>query len=324
MGDINRQLVKGRIAVIILNYNNYSDTVECVDGILDADFLDIVLVDNLSPDGSGDRLRNRYASNSNVTYIQSCENRGYAAGNNVGIKFALNSLYDEYVCILNNDTLPKIEMFPALVGCLSDDPSRGIVGPVILDDKPGNIIQSAGADIHFIEGGVPARHSGERYQTSNFVDECAYISGACMMFRAKDAEKLGPIPECYFLFFEETEWCIRANRSGFKVSCAWDCSLVHKGSASISAQRGLGSYLSVRSRALFARRNEPPLQLLLFKLFQTIDVYWRHLVKREDCLWELGALRDGFEDLVDPEFEYIRNLAGSRLNSCAKVGDYWE
>lgn len=296
---------EGRVAVIILNYNNYSDTVECVDGILDAGYLDIVLVDNSSPDGSGERLHNRYSGELNVSYIQSGENRGYAAGNNVGIRYALEYLDDEYICILNNDTVPTAGMFRKLALCLDSQPGCGIVGPVILENKPGSIIQSAGADVHFISGSVPARHAGESYKPRHFLDNCAYISGACIMFRSRDAATIGLIPECYFLFFEETEWCLRAARNDLAVLCSWDCALVHKGSATISMHRGLGSYLSVRSRALFAKRNEGAIQLLLFKAFQKIEVHLRHCLKGQDCLWELSALEDGFRGRLDPEFSYI-------------------
>lgn len=302
----------GRVAVVILNYNNYKDTVECVDGILDISFLDIVLVDNLSSDGSGNRLLERYKNQKNVAYIQSHQNCGYASGNNYGIRYVLDKLKDEYICVLNNDTLPTREMFEALISCLNSNPEYGIVGPVILDGVEGDAIQSAGADIHFITGKVPARHAGERYVASNLVDACAYISGACLLFRAEDSERLGPIPECYFLFFEETEWCLRANNSGLKVACVWACSLMHKGSATISAHRGLGNYLSVRSRALFAKRNDNHLQLLLFKLYQRADVYLRHKIKREDCLWELSALQDGFNGRVDSEYSYIHFSSTSR------------
>jgi GT2 family glycosyltransferase len=303
----------GRVALVILNYNNYPDTVECIDGILGTDFLDIVLVDNMSPDGSGDKLRERYEGRGNVIYIQSGENRGYAAGNNVGIRYVLDWLDDEYICVLNNDTLPQAGMFKELTDCLDSHPECVIVGPVVLDNKPGSIIQSAGADIHFIDGSVPARHGGETYVPSGKVDSCTYISGACMMFRSSDIELIGFIPECYFLFFEETEWCLRAIRHGHAVCCAWSCTIVHKGSATIKNTRGLGTYLSVRNRALFARRNESTPQLLLFRIYQYLDVQRRRLIKHQDCLWEVSALRDGYKGRIDPDFSYVQVPVGAKV-----------
>lgn len=306
MTEAKRQTGEGRIAVIILNYNNYPDTAECVDGILDADFLDIVLVDNSSPDGSGDRLRERYLGCPNVIYIQSGENRGYAAGNNVGIRYTLANLGAEYICVLNNDTLPKAEMFRTLANYLRGNPSCGIVGPVILENKPGNLIQSAGANIDLRHGDVSLWHYGERYVSLGSAAKCPYVSGACLMFRADDFDKLGPIPECYFLFFEETEWCLHAERSGLSVICLWRTSLVHKGSASVSEMGNLSKYLMVRNRALFEKRNASHKDFNHFMRWSLVHIYARHYIKRQDCLWEASALRDGARGHVKDEFKFIQ------------------
>lgn len=296
---------KRRIATIVLNYNNYKDTAECVDGILDDDSLDVIIVDNDSPDGSGERLRRAYSDRQNVTYIESGMNRGYAAGNNVGIRYALSNLDDEYLCILNNDTLPEPEMFDRLAEHLESNPSCGIVGPVILENKPGFEIQSAGANIDLWHGDASPWHSGEQYRPSEKATSVPYVSGACMMVRSRDIDKLGFIPECYFLFFEETEWCLRAARQGIGVACLWNTSLIHKGSASVSKRGSLSSYLMVRNKALFEKRNASRPQLLFFKLYIVILTYVRHYLKGRDCIWEIAALRDGFNNRFCTEYSFL-------------------
>lgn len=306
MANVVQTWGEGRVSVIILNYNNYADTVECVDGILDADFLDIVLVDNSSPDGSGERLRSRYSDEANVSYIQSGENRGYAAGNNVGIMYAFEDLKDEYICVLNNDTLPRATMFRQLAEYLHSHLACGIVSPVILENKPGSLIQSAGANIDLRNGDVSLWHYGETYEPSDTAVKVPYASGACLMFRASDYKKLGPIPECYFLFYEETEWCLHAERSGLDVVCLWGASLVHKGSASVSNLGPLSRYLMVRNRALFEKRNASPADFKHFFRSTLVHIYARHYIKQQDCLWEASALRDGAEDRVREEFQFIR------------------
>lgn len=295
----------GRIAVVVLNYNNYADTVECIGLIAGQPNLDIVLVDNCSSNDSGVRLRDRYAGQQGLYFIDSDSNGGYAMGNNLGIRYASEVLRDEYVCAINNDTSPSPDMFHMLANVLDSNPEVGIVGPVILENMPGDIIQSAGADIHMISGKVPARHSGETYHVRDVLEYCDYISGACLMLRGSDLARLGYIPENYFLYFEETEWCLRANRRGLKVACSWDCSLVHKGSATVSGNRGLGSYLCARNRAVFIKRNAAPVQQALFTVFQFMRVLKRRLLNGEDCYWEWAAIKDGLRDRIDPDYSFI-------------------
>lgn len=297
----------GRIAVVVLNYNNYFDTVECIDLIVGQPDLDIVLVDNCSSDDSCIRLRDRYAGQQGLYFIESDSNGGYAMGNNLGIRYAAEVLHDEYVCAINNDTFPSPDMFRSLASVLGGNSEVGIVGPVILENKPGAIIQSAGADIHMTSGNVPVRHGGETYCVRDTLERCDYISGACLMFRSADLAQLGYIPENYFLYFEETEWCFRANREGLKVACSWCCSLVHKGSATVSGTRGLGSYLCARNRAVFIKRNASPTHQVQFTIFQLLRVLKRRLLNGEDCYWEWAAIKDGLCNRIDPEYAFIFN-----------------
>lgn len=295
----------GRIAVVILNYNNYSDTVECVEMIVGQPDLDIVLVDNCSSDDSGTRLRDIYSKQDGLFFLESKVNGGYAMGNNLGIRYAAEVLKDEYICALNNDTLPTPDLFRSLAGVLRCNQGLCIVGPVILENHPEDIIQSAGADIHLISGKIPARHGGEVFQARGELEFCGYISGACLMFRSSDLSELGLIPEEYFLYFEETEWCLRANRKGLKVACSWCCALVHKGSATVSNNRGLGSYLSVRNRAVFVKRNASVIQLTLFTIYQLLYILKKLLFKGDNCFWEWSAINDGLHDRIDSDYSFI-------------------
>lgn len=300
---MNIETTPSRIAVIILNYNNYEDTTMCLNRIVGIDSLDIILVDNSSPDGSGDRLAADYRGR--IHYIQTGRNAGYAAGNNVGIKYAVELGEDRFICILNNDTLPEPELFGELACRLDKDADCGIVGPVILENGPIDIIQSAGADINLAKGHVPARHHGERYVKTNVAEECAYVGGACMMFRACDISSLGYIPETYFLFYEETEWCLCATRKGMKVLCDWNCSLIHTGSATISKHKGLASYFNIRNKALFEKRNASRLQRAYFLAYQTARIVYRRVFKRDDCVWEMSAICDGLRNRVGSEFSNL-------------------
>ena len=97
-----------KIAFVILNYCTFSDTVECINSVkdkIDADDYEIVIVDNASPDGSGQQLRERYKGVSKITILHNESNLGYACGNNVGFRYAKNVLDCNFIVILNSDVL---------------------------------------------------------------------------------------------------------------------------------------------------------------------------------------------------------------------------
>lgn len=309
MTDLNADSTRN-IAVVVLNYCNYVDTVCCLDRIVKSEALNIVLVDNLSPDGSGERLRQEYAQFANVTYIQSGSNYGYAAGNNVGIKYAVEHLGAQYICVLNNDTLPTEDALLALVRHLEVRSCCGIVGPVILENSNDYIIQSAGANIDLKRGRTDPFHKGEIFSYGNYTEICPYVSGACMMFRASDLCRLGYLPECYFLFFEETEWCLRASRIGYTVECIWNSVIVHSGSASIGRERGLSGYLMTRNRAMFEKRNARWGEYVIFRTRFMIKILWYQYIRGRDLRWEIAAFRDGLFGRTASQFASIVPNAG--------------
>ena len=147
------------IAVVILNYNNFPDTVECIDAILGCENLAIVLVDNASTDTSAEKLEKRYGTA--IEFLQMKQNAGYAAGNNAGVKYAVEVLHAQFVCILNNDTIAQPQMFFELATCLDENENCCIVSPVILEWGQNNRIQSAGGSIKLHLGKTPLNHAGE-------------------------------------------------------------------------------------------------------------------------------------------------------------------
>lgn len=95
------------IVFVILNYNTYVETVECIESIenkLDTDNYKIVIVDNASRDSSAADLRNKYKDSDKVDIIETDENLGFARGNNVGIKYANEQYHPEFMVVLNSDT----------------------------------------------------------------------------------------------------------------------------------------------------------------------------------------------------------------------------
>lgn len=244
------------IYVIILNYNNYTDSYECIKSVQkiakeNQNKINIVFVDNCSTDDSYSRIKEEFCND--IFIIRNDKNLGYAGGNNIGIKYALNN-HSDYICVLNNDTIIQEDFFGILIEKLNEDNKIGFISPAI-EEYSQDIIQSTGGDINLKRGVVTANNFGAKRVDLEKIIECDYIGGACMFFRSSFIEKIGLMPENYFLFFEETEWCYRAKNIGYKNICVTSTYVKHKGSASINKTSGLSEYLMERNRIVFLKRN---------------------------------------------------------------------
>jgi GT2 family glycosyltransferase len=120
---------------VILHYQAIEDTIECIESILKNvkyDKKDLVVVDNGSPDGSGEILVEKYANNNSVHILLSPENLGFAKGNNMGFQFAKNSLKTDFVAMINNDTVIKQEEFITETLKYYDEKPFAVLGPDIV------------------------------------------------------------------------------------------------------------------------------------------------------------------------------------------------
>ena len=301
------------LGVVILNYNGVEDTIACVECFsVVGDGIKLFVVDNASTDGSFEYLRACEAL-SVRTYcelIQSDSNLGYAGGNNLGIKRAL-ACGCTHICILNNDTKLNQAELVKLADYLDADTRCAFVGPVLLEnDGTERTVQSAGANINLWTGDVSVRSHGVDRESLSGSFACDYIGGACIMFRACDSDALGLIPECYFLFFEETEWCLRAERAGRTVVCCADAAIVHKGSASIQKIGGLSGYLLARNTMRFEARNASKPQCLVCFVYNSCYFAAKSLVRRDGSVKRIGYLVDGVRDVVREPYREVVKVCG--------------
>lgn len=294
-----------KLFVIILNYNGCQDTLDCIESVLASDYKDlvIVVVDNASTDNSYDVFSEKLSGE--VVLLRSEKNIGYAGGNNIGIRYAQENRAD-YICVLNNDTVVLPNTFSKCISILEENPNAGFVGPVILEYSE-NIVQSTGGNIYIQKGEVTLNNNGKSIVQLPPQLPCDYIGGACILLRASLLDQVGLIPEAYFLFFEETEWCYKAKQSGLQNLCVPDAYVRHKGSASIDAIDGLHTYLMERNRVAFVRRNiGSPLRFFVYLLYQFLKTLYR-AVFRDPLHWHyLRYQKDGALCLLDKKrFPFI-------------------
>jgi hypothetical protein len=244
------------VAIVLVNWNNRQDTLDCLESLAGMDYPNrgIILVDNGSTDGSIDLFRAR----EDVDFIENGENLGIARANNVGLARARERGF-ECVMLLNNDTEVAPDMLSRLVEVLESDPRVGIVGPKMYYHSDPDVIWFAGGLVLPWRG--DAAHVGYGEKDRGQFDETMetdYITSCCLLARTRLFTELGGIDPYYFIYFDETDFCVRASRAGHRIVYVPKARLWHKISRSMG---GVGSARYwrhyMRSRAYFVNKLYP-------------------------------------------------------------------
>jgi GT2 family glycosyltransferase len=243
-----KQVTEKDVAIIILNWNAYDDTFECLKSLehLTYPYFHVFLVDNASQDNSFDKLRQDYKDgkfNVPITFIQTGKNLGFAGGNNVAIREAYNQGY-QYFWMLNNDTVVDPKALTPLVETLEKDRQVGIVGSKIYYYGT-NKIWFAGGIVNTWTG--TTKHIGIKEEDAGQYNrqlEVDYITGCSLFFRRDVIENVGYMSEDYFLYYEETDWNVRTKQKGFKIIYCPDSVVYHKVSMSSGGEQNKAPYFA--------------------------------------------------------------------------------
>lgn len=243
-----------KIFIIIINFNGWPDTKECLDSLdrLEYGNFEVILIDNASK--TKPQITNSNDQRFKIHTILNEENLGFAGANNQGIKLALENKAD-YVLLLNNDTTVELDFLTKLVAEAEDDEAAGIVGPLIYFFDDREKIWSAGGKItnNFTRGELIAYQEADKgdYQ---FAEQVDYISGTCLLIKAEIIKKIGLISEDYFLYYEDTDWCLRASRAGFRSLLVPQARIYHKASRSTVEASYPYIYYHSRNGLMFGER----------------------------------------------------------------------
>lgn len=293
-----------KLGIIILNYNGSNDTINCVKSIRNIDVTnEIIVVDNYSDDKDYNNLKTNISNEAII--LRTKRNLGYAGGNNVGIMKALE-LNCNYICVLNNDTIITKDVFTPCIEELENDQKLAFISPAIIDYNTG-MVQVAGSSVNPTTGIVKNYNINKNPKVLNKYIYCDYVSGACIMCRRELITINGFIPESYFLFFEETEWCLLAKKRGYKNLCLASTMILHKGSASISTVSGLQTYLMLRNRLAFMRRNSNCIfvSLLIYKFMCAREFTKYLLTHQKKYLSYINAYSDGWRKKISSKYPFI-------------------
>jgi GT2 family glycosyltransferase len=212
------------VSVIIVNWNGANVINDCLSLLIKQSYkpVEIIVVDNNSSDESR-KIIKKYKR---VTLIENKYNSGFAEGNNIGYKKAKG----KYILLLNSDTIPANNFLEKLVNFLEKKPDVGIVQPkVFYENKTINSLGAYLTTTGFLYYPCYGKYNSNNYNNP-FTIFTAY--GACMLIRREVIEKIGLFDKDYFMYFEETDFCMRAWLYGWKIMCIPNVSIVHKGGVS--------------------------------------------------------------------------------------------
>ncbi len=254
------------LSIITINYNGYADTCEMVDSLnkqIHNLTYEIIIVDNASQNSEALLLQQKYPE---CIVIASEKNLGFAGGNNLGIRQAQG----RYLLLLNNDTYFKDNSIHKLIDLMETNPRIGMVSPLIKYAQDEHTIQYAGftplSPITLRNKGVGCGDPDNGQYASAY--RTAFAHGAAMLLKKDFIKIIGDMPENYFLYYEEMDWCTHLSKKGYEIWVEPRCIVYHKESASAGQNSPLKAFYMTRNRLLYARRNLLPIQRWLSYLYQ--------------------------------------------------------
>ncbi|MFH1386213.1 MAG: glycosyltransferase family 2 protein [bacterium] len=232
-----------KVYIIVLNWNGWQDTIECLASLLKLNYpnFQIIIVDNGSTDDSVTRIKAWIAGKNSCVLLEAKENLGFAAGNNVGLRYALDRNDFGYAWLLNNDTVVEPDALRYLVRRMREKPGAGICGSAVLKYHDRGTIASLGevydrwqAQGYQLEANKPY-DPGKIEQYRKLEKKIDYIVGAAMLVSRDFLRDIGLLSEDYFLYFEEIDWATRACGK-YSLALAPESIVYHKISESTKRQ----------------------------------------------------------------------------------------
>lgn len=298
------------VYIVLVNYKNWQDTIECLESLLKLDYPSyrIVVVDNNSENGSIEKIQqwtegevlplfekhfytsapvlpqpvnkpveymlieakqinDTRLSESKLYLINSFNNLGFAGGNNLGIRLAMEHRA-EFVWLLNNDTVVERESLSHLVSNFQKkrqaDQSLGILGAKLLYYHNPKLIQAVLGSYNPLMAST--KHIGLNMQDGTTFENLKitdndYVVGASMFVSTEFIQTVGPMSEEYFLYFEEIDWVKRGQACGYRIDICTEAKVYHKEGAAIgggiknnNSKSELSDYYSIRNRIEISKK----------------------------------------------------------------------
>ncbi len=279
------------VSIITVNYNQPETTEALLQSVISKNNyqeIQMIVVDNGSQNDPVPGWKNKYPW---VHFVRSENNLGFAGGNNLGIRESTG----DYLFLINNDT----EVTPGLIGSLSaqleKNPQVGIISPKIKYFDAPDTLQYAGftsMNYYSARNQCIGQFEKDTGQYDHLTGKTGFAHGAAMMVRKCALKKAGLMPEQFFLYYEELDWCDRFKRIGYEVWVDMQAIIYHKESISVGKNSMLKTYFMNRNRMLYIRRNAPFFKRKVFYLHFLFLVMPRNVLSylRENNLAYVGLM----------------------------------
>lgn len=254
------------ISIIIVNWNTKDLLMQCLASIYETmpKFkTEIFVVDNGSQDGSGGEVKRVFPL---ILVVENEKNLGFAKAVNQGLQKASG----RHVLLLNPDTRVREGAVEKLIAFLDKHANVGAAGARLLNadgTKQNSVASFPSLATELLNKSLlkrlfPMRFPGKQKGYLEPVEVDSVI-GACMMVRREAIRQVGLLDEDYFLFFEETDWCYRMKRAGWKIYHIPQAEVCHFKGKSAETQKKKAKVEYYRSRYHFFKKNKGPLQHFL-------------------------------------------------------------
>ena len=241
-----------KIGIIIVNFNGYKDTIDCLNSLRKITYSNyvIIVVDNASNNESVAELKKTIHTE---VLLCSESNTGFSGGNNIGIKYALEHDCD-YCLLLNNDTEVDQDFLSFLVEVAEQSKGKTVVTPKIRYYSDKTKIWYAGGMLNNITSRT--NHIGINETDEGQYDESkpvTFVSGCCMLIPREIVDSVGLMEESFFLYCEDLEYCLRITGKGFELRYEPHSIIYHKVNASTGKASNLVTYYTVRNKMYIIR-----------------------------------------------------------------------
>lgn len=209
------------VGIVIVHFNCFFDTLRCLRSLyeLNSKNHEIIIIDNCSTDGSGKKLAEEI-KNKKVSIILNEDNKGFAAACNQGIELFSQRDF-QYVWLLNPDTEVDRFSLNALVEVISSRSCCAAVGSKVYYADNGHRtsrLWSAGGVVNFSDQQIFMLQNNELdVGQSDDVRDCDYLPGCSILLSLAAVAEIGYLDESFFMYFEETDWCVRAMKCGYQL-----------------------------------------------------------------------------------------------------------
>lgn len=293
--------MSSKVSIILINFNGFLDTVECIDSLNDIDYTnyEIIVVDNDS-EKDYSLLSAKYLG-SNVIVLSSGSNLGFSGGNNIGISYARNRDAD-YILLLNNDTIVEKDFLTHMVSTAQKYNNRCAVTSKIMYAYDKERIWYAGGKFDFKTSRTSVYGINEIDSAKyNHAHQVSFASGCCLLIPVNILDDIGLMDVDYFLYCEDTDYCLRILKAGNEIMYEPKAKIYHKVNASTKKIAGIQTYYLVRNKLYIIKRH--------------IKQFYKPISYSVIFLETLKRLLMGeyeMKSVVDGTIDFIRNIIGKK------------